>query len=323
MIDPAPRVVVLRALGLGDALTGIPALRALVGAFPHHRLTLAAPRRFARMLISAGAAHDVTNHTDLSPLSPHLREPDVAVDLHGRGPGSQPLLTALRPRRLICFAHPAVAESAGHPRWRPAEHEVRRWCRLLEESGIPADPGRLAIRAPDGQAPEAAVGATVIHAGAASASRRWPAARFAAVARAERAEGRNVVITGSASEVLLARQVAAAAGLAPDHVLAGRTDLDGLTRVVAAAARVVCGDTGIAHLATALGTPSVVVFGPVPPREWGPPPSPRHVALWSGRRGDPHGSTVDPGLLEITVGQVIEALSRLPGESRGVSREVA
>jgi ADP-heptose:LPS heptosyltransferase len=36
--------------------------------------------------------------------------------------------------------------------------------------------------------------------------------------------------------------------------------------------RVVCGDTRNAHVAPALGTPSVVLFGPVPPAEWGPPP---------------------------------------------------
>src|SRR5207237_79615 len=34
--------------------------------------------------------------------------------------------------------------------------------------------------------------------------------------------------------------------------------------------RLVCGDTGVAHLATALGTPSVLLFGPVPPSRWGP-----------------------------------------------------
>ena len=54
-----------------------------------------------------------------------------------------------------------------------------------------------------------------------------------------------------------------------DQVLHGhRFDLLELTAVVAAAARVVCGDTGVAHLATALGTPSVVLFGPTSPARW-------------------------------------------------------
>jgi ADP-heptose:LPS heptosyltransferase len=95
-------------------------------------------------------------------------------------------------------------------------------------------------------------------------------------------------------------------------VLAGRTDLRGLAETVAGAGRVVCGDTGVAHLATAFGTPSVVLFGPTPPSEWGPPPDrAQHRALWAGRRGDPHARTPDPGLLEIGVADVLAALSRL------------
>jgi ADP-heptose:LPS heptosyltransferase len=82
---------------------------------------------------------------------------------------------------------------------------------------------------------------------------------------------------------------------------------------VAAAGRVVCGDTGVAHLATALGTPSVVLFGPTPPAEWGPPAArPWHRALWAGRTGDPHASEPDPGLLALEPRQVLEALERLP-----------
>ena len=79
------------------------------------------------------------------------------------------------------------------------------------------------------------------------------------------------------------------------------------------AGRVVCGDNGIAHLAIALGTPSVVLFGPVPPAEWGAPPDRRHhVALWAGQRGDPHAEKVDPGLLSITVAEVERAVINLP-----------
>jgi ADP-heptose:LPS heptosyltransferase len=136
------------------------------------------------------------------------------------------------------------------------------------------------------------------------------------VARAERAAGRRVLVTGSPDERGLALRVATGAGLAAAAVLAGRTDLPGLAAVVAAAGRVACGDTGVAHLATAFGTPSVVLFGPTPPQEWGPPPDrPRHRALWAGRRGDPHAATPHPGLLEIGPAEVIKALDAL-SESR-------
>jgi ADP-heptose:LPS heptosyltransferase len=75
----------------------------------------------------------------------------------------------------------------------------------------------------------------------------------------------------------------------------------------------------VAHLANAFGTPSVTLFGPVSPAQWGPPPGdPRHVALWRGRRGDPDARDIDPGLLAIAVDDVLEALARLPGEHEPV-----
>jgi ADP-heptose:LPS heptosyltransferase len=199
-------------------------------------------------------------------------------------------------------AHDSSRGDAG-PIWRPGEHEVARWCRLLNESGIPADPHDLRIAPPAVEPPAAARGATIIHPGAASEARRWPTDRWAAVARA----AKRVVVTGDASERALALEVAA--GHPDATVLAGRTSLLELAATVAAADRVICGDTGIAHLATALGTPSIVLFGPTPPAEWGPPPDPRHVVLWAGRRGDPHADTPDPGLLAIGVDQVLDRLA--------------
>ena len=122
-----------------------------------------------------------------------------------------------------------------------------------------------------------------------------------------------MIVTGGPDEVDLASDVAAQAGLPPSAVHAGQAGVLTIGRLVAAADRVVCGDTGVAHLATALRTPSVVLFGPTSPALCGPPPDrPWHRALWAGGRGDPDGQLPDPGLLAIDVGQVTKALADLP-----------
>ena len=310
-------LVALRPLGLGDLLTAVPALRALADAFPAHRRVLAAPSVLEPLAAMTGTVDEVVPTDPLVPLQPSLEGADVAVDLHGKGPASHRVLLASRPRRLIAFANPAIPQSRCFPEWRADEHEVVRWCRLLSQSGIPADSRRLDIDPPPGPlpaglSPEWTGDATLIHPGAAFPARRGPPERWAAVARAEAEAGRPVLVSGGPDEVDLARQVAWRAGLPAAAVCAGRTDLVHLARLVKAVACIACADTGVAHLATALRTPSVILFGPTSPRHWGPPPDrPWHRVLWSGTTGDPRGSEPDPGLLAITVDAVVEALAQL------------
>jgi ADP-heptose:LPS heptosyltransferase len=319
------RLLILRALGLGDLLTAVPALRALARAYPEHERILAAPGVLAPLAEGIDPGVRVQSAGELEALPAHVHGATLAVNLHGRGPQSHRLLRDTGARQFVWFEHGDVAESRGAPVWHPREHEVRRWCRLLSESGIPADPADLDIEPPPGEPPAAARGATLIHPGAASGARRWPPERFVAVAVRERSLGRPVTITGSASELPLARRIAQRAELAPDSVLAGRTDLTDLMRAVAAADRVICGDTGVAHLATALGTPSIILFGPTSPAAWGPPAGrPWHRVLWKGATGDPHASSVDAGLLEVGVRDVLDALEAIevsePSRMRGPAR---
>jgi ADP-heptose:LPS heptosyltransferase len=179
---------------------------------------------------------------------------------------------------------------------------------------VPADAFRLAVPA----VPAPVEGAIVIHPGAAWGSRRWPVDRYAALARRLHARGAQVVVTGGAGEAAAAAAVVGAAGLPGQALLAGRTTMPELAGLVAHARLVVSADTGVAHLATAYGTPSVVLFGPVPPAEWGPPAgAPQHVAIWhgarwgAGHRGEPFSDRPDPGLTSITVGEVLSAARRV------------
>ena len=298
------RVVVLRALGLGDLLTAVPALRAVRRAHPDAHVSLAAPAALRELALHTGAVDAVVDTAPLAPLAEELAGADLAVNLHGRGPQSTARLAATSPRRLVAYGLP------GGPQWTADEYEVVRWCRLLDESGIPADPGDLLLAAPPAE--PAVRGVVLVHPGAAQVSRRWPVERWGRVAAALAAAGHDVRVTGGSDEVALAQDVARSAGLGPDAVLAGRTDLLGLSALVAAARLLVSPDTGVAHLATAFGTPSVVLFGPTPPALWGPPADrPQHRALWAGRTGDNFADRPDPGLLELTVEQVVDAaLSR-------------
>jgi ADP-heptose:LPS heptosyltransferase len=299
----------LRALGLGDFLTAVPAYRALRAAYPEHETILAAPPVLAPLVELTGAIDRLLPVGELEPVPWDGPPPEAAVDLHGNGPASHRLVEALSAPLTMLYASPQAPDAKG-PWWDPGEHEVTRWCRLLEWYGVRADPGDLRLD-PPGPSPYA--GAVVLHPGAASTGRRWPAGRFAAVARALAGEGHRVVLTGAPDERDLTRRVAAEAGLPPEAAL--ETTLAELAAVVASARVVISNDTGTSHLATAYGTPSVTLFGPVSPALWGPPPDrPEHVALWHGtgeRPGDAHGAETDPRLLRITAEEVLDAASRV------------
>lgn len=307
--------LVLRALHLGDLVTGLPALAMLRAGLPDHRIVLAAPAGTGQLALDAGLADALTAAWELAPLTAAPRGADLAVDLHGNGPASRDLLAATGPRRLYAYAS-ATAD------WSDDEHEVARWCRLAA-AVVPGGGHDTAAVVPGGHDTAAVVGGvppwpsvsgllpaepsnglTVIHPGAAAAARRWPADRYVAVADALARAGHDVVVTGGPGEQSLARAVADRAGVRP------LTDLDlaGLRAAVGGARLLICGDTGPAHLASAYRTPSVLLFGPVSPARWGPPADGPHRVLWpapADYRGDPHGRTPDPVLLAIGVDDVL------------------
>ncbi|MFL6125930.1 glycosyltransferase family 9 protein [Actinophytocola sp.] len=298
-------IVVLRALKLGDLLVAVPALRGLRRHWPDQHIVLACPGWLTPLALLSGAVDEVSHQHGMTPLPDRLHGAEVVVNLHGTGPRSTAVLDALAPRRRIGFA--------GHgwpgPAWVDDEHERERWCRLLAHAGIPADPTDLLFDRPT--TPSPAPGAVVVHPGAAYGSKRWPPERFARVVNALVRAGREVVITGSAAEAPLAREVADRSGTRP-RVLAGCTDLLELAALIASATLVISGDTGTAHLAYAFRTPAVVLFGPAHPRHWGPPPGPHTVLTATHlRHGDPFANTSDPALLAVTPDDVLAAATEL------------
>lgn len=310
--DGRSELVAIRALKLGDLLVAVPAIHGIRSANPEHRLVLAVPGWLEPIVDLVGGVDALLPTRGLDdPLPLPAGRIDTVVDLHG-GPDSRRLLEALEPRRRCGHAAPGGdgVDWEG-PAWEDGVLERYRWARLVTAHGMPADPEDVTIERP--LVPSPAPGAVVVHIGAFYGCRAWPVERFATVARTLAATGERVVVTGSAKERDRALQTAELAGLGGEAVLAGRTDLTQLAALVADARLLVSVDTGVPHLASAYATPSVVLFGPAPPQEWGPPTLGPHVVLTDARLrvGDTFGSVPDPALLAVTADHVLAAASGL------------
>ncbi|WP_374936892.1 glycosyltransferase family 9 protein, partial [Streptomyces sp. Ru73] len=160
--SPRPRLLVLRALGLGDLLAGVPALRGVRRHFPGHALVLAAPPALTDAALSTGAVDAVLAAQAPGRGVPSLRHwpgapPDVAIDLHGNGPASADVLAELNPGRLIAYAARDSRRRAGRlgarrARTHPLVQRPRRVRHRRRPRGLP-------LPAPD--APSPAPGAVV------------------------------------------------------------------------------------------------------------------------------------------------------------------
>nr|WP_202129936.1 glycosyltransferase family 9 protein [Rathayibacter iranicus] len=309
----------MRALKLGDLLVAVPALKALRRGFPEHRLIMATTPWLEPIvdLVEGLDALVPTLHGLDDPLPMAAGRVELGVNLHGNGPESRLRLREIAPRQTLEFRVPRLDPGAGphdpRPLWIDGELERARWARLVNSIGLDADPEDVALAVPTAPAPIA--GAAVVHIGAFYGSREWPEERFAAVAQALTAEGHRVIYTGGANEADRARRVAELASTG--EVLAGVLSLGEFAAVIAAAEVVVTVDTGAAHLASAYGIPSVVLFGPAPPEAWGPPVSGPHIVLTDAslRRGDVFSAEPDPALLAVQVDDVLAALSSLPSSA--------
>jgi len=102
--------------------------------------------------------------------------------------------------------------------------------------------------------------------GAVGPSKRWPSSAYAALARRLLAEGLAVWVLGGPDEKALATEIV---GDSQARDLTGH-DLRDAILALAAAAAAVSNDSGLLHVAAALGTPSIGIFGPTSPWHWAP-----------------------------------------------------
>lgn len=333
-------IAIFRALQLGDLLCSVPALRALRTGYPAAHITLIG-LPWARVLVEryAGWLDDFIEF----PGAPGLpeREPDpvaaarfgdamrsrrfdLLLQMHGSGGITNPLLETWGAGRLVAYhtAADILEEDRCYLSWDDRESEVLRQLRLAVAAGGRARGTSLdwPVTARDREDAAGLLGVmggeyVCIHPGARYPSRRWPIERFAAVADALASRGYGIVLTGTAEERALTQAlVARIAGPLVD--LTGRTTLASLAAIVAGARLVVCNDTGMSHIAVAVGTPSVVVASGSDVARWRPLDGIRHHTLAHAPACRPCMHTVCPTGHEcaraITVDQVLDAVSSLP-----------
>lgn len=300
------RIAVFRALKLGDMLCAVPSFRALRGTFPTARIVLVglpwAQECVDRYRAYIDEFREFPGYPGLPEREPEIdRLPnffrkmqqehfDLAIQMHGSGRISNQVVSRFGAAITAGFHEPdGECPNASTFLQYPKEGlEIRRLLSLMEHLGIPARGEALEfpIRPADNVEAQRlarehglALGESiVIHPGASVPERCWPPERFARVADALARRGHPIVLTGTTGEAGLTRAVARAMQ-APAVNLAGRTPLGTLAALLNQARLLVCNDTGVSHLAAALGVPSVVISTGDNPARWAPIDGLRHRVL--------------------------------------------
>jgi ADP-heptose:LPS heptosyltransferase len=290
------RVLVIHPGALGDVLLALPALAHLGRIAPGARRTLAAASRLATLV--AGSAH-VEEGIDLDGLGLHglfvdpppdgapcrLAGYDAIVSWLGAG---EPVYRA----RLQRLAGSVVVARATPPAGA-ATHCSRHLLDTLAPLGpalVEGDPDGAEVRLAPPEAERATARVwlrarglgsgqvVILHPGAGSAAKAWPG--FPALGRRLRdAAWPLVVVAGPADVAAVTAMLAAGVG---DSMVARDWPLPRLAALFAEASAFVGNDSGLSHLAAAVGCPTLALFGPTDPRVWAPLGD--HVLVLQGDR---------------------------------------
>lgn len=277
----------MRLSAIGDCLLGTPVAEALRGTFPDARLVWAVHSHCAAVV--RGNPH--LNAVELWPRRPLWKSlpkvvanvrrarPTVAIDLQGLLKSG--LLTRLSGARVRIGPAEAREGAAAFYTMRVARrfadlHVVDGYLELARAAGarwdIPPMPYMPFSESDMARAKEMTPIARpriVLNPSAGQDRKQWAPERFAEIGQRARVAGASIVVTGAPSDRPLAdKLLAAMGGEATD--LTGRTNLNELAAVLAESDLFVGGDTGPMHMAQAVGTPVVALFGPTDPRWLGP-----------------------------------------------------
>lgn len=334
MKNPGGRLVVAPNW-IGDAVMSLPVLRALRRGDPAGRITVLAKRGPAAIYRAEGTADEVRTASGLLA--------DSAAAVRARFSEAWMLPNSFRSALVPWLARiPDRIGYAGDGRTalltRPlpppprTDHQLRDYDPLLRSRGIEPDPDppRLPVPAEAAALADAALaraglpgdGSLVLIApGAAFAwTKRWPPDRFGRLADALAARGLASAVAIGSGEEAIAAEVGRATSGGKLPVLGLDLDPVGVAALAARARVVVANDSGPMHLAAAVGTPVVALFGPTDPGRTGPTGAPSEVldryvfCSPCYRKECPYGHEC---MREISVEAVVAAVERLMGREAG------
>jgi heptosyltransferase-1 len=329
-----PRFLVVRLGSLGDIVHTFPAVAGLRNSFPRAEIVWLTHPRWVNLVVSSGLATEIwpVDSRDLASVRQTIariraQRWDAAIDYQGLWKSALLPFLAGVPKR-VGFSSEAIREfgvpilytDQVHPR---AKHIADQNGELSLRAGAQSavDPVKLQVNETDRQrvcSDLAAAGIdryVVLSPGGGWRSKCWPAERFGELCQKIR-EALNVrcVINYGPGEEALAAAVKSASGNAEPVPYDG--ELGQLMALLQGAKCIVGGDTGPLHLAIALGTKAVAIFGPTNPVRNGPyPPQPfvlRDPAASTTHKRD---TETNPSLLKISVAQVFDAVKLQLGAS--------
>jgi heptosyltransferase-2 len=265
---------------LGDTVMAVPLLAGLRAAFPGARVLAAGP--WASILAGQGLADVLLTYP--RSWSGRLRSADVARDFR---PEAALLLPNSLESALSAWywgARRRIGYATGGRKWlltdrvrvpSPRRHQIDEYLELGERIGVraPTATPRLEPPMPDGDerrevrrrlaASGAPPGAIGIHLGAAYGDAKvWPGERVIELVAELRRRDLPAVLLGPIDDAGTASAIVRATGVPS---LVGRDRPATLPALLTELGALVAGDTGVAHLAAALGTPAVTLFGPTDP----------------------------------------------------------
>ncbi len=331
---------------MGDILHALPAVTALRQAHPDWEIDWVVEPRWRALLGAEGgirrsAAQPLVDHLHFAPTKNWRKAPfsrqtrseikalraalrvgeyDAAIDLQG-AIRSAVVARMAGCRRLIGEAKPRERAA----RWLFSERVATRGVHVIEQdvelaSAIAGDPlVPVAPWLPVDPAAETwadetlpanlGLPAALISPGAGWGAKRWPAERYAAVARSLIERGFRVLVNAGPGEEPVAEVILRQSGGGAVPLACTLAQLVALTRRIALA---IAGDTGPLHLACALGRPVVGIYGPTDPSRNGPF-GVRSKVLRSpqSRRDHTRRDAPEQGLLAIQPEDVLRAADAL------------